>query len=298
MSDRLTPLQVLVAIVDSGGFARAAERLAMSPTMVSTHLARLESRLGTRLIHRSTRRFTLTAEGHMLVAEARALLHSLDAAEEAVRRGRAGPSGRVRIEAPGALGLRFIAPALPRFRAAYPHIVLDVNVSDRTGSERPQAMDLMVRVGLPLDGKSEVLRLGQTRFVQVASPEYLARRGAPERPEDLLEHETVVYTTTDRPIGLWRFVRGEERRAMRLTGVATFNHGDAITSAVVAGLGIAQTLELLVAPELEAGALVQVLPDWNADPVDIQLLFAPDRRNRPAVRAVIDFLRSEVDWRG
>jgi len=85
---------------------------------------------------------------------------------------------------------------------------------------------------------------------------------------------------------------------MRLTGVATFNHGDAITSAVVAGLGIAQTLELLVAPELEAGALVQVLPDWNADPVDIQLLFAPDRLNRPAVRAVIDFLRSEVDWRG
>jgi len=297
MSDRLTPLQVLVAIVDSGGFARAAERLAMSPTMVSTHVARLESRLGTRLIHRSTRRFALTAEGHMLVEEARSLLQALDAAEHAVRHGVAGPSGRVAIEAPGALGLRFVAPALPRMRGALPRIVLDVNVNDHVRLERSQSVDIMVRVGLTPDGKGEVIRLGQTRFVQVASPEYLARRGVPDRPEQLPDHDTVVYTTLDRPIGQWRFVRGDERRSVRLTGVATFNHGDAITNAVVAGLGIAQTLELLVGPELASGALVPVLADWNTDPVDIQLHVPHDSMRRPAVKAVVDFLVREVDWR-
>ena len=296
MLDRLTGLQVLVAIVDCGGFARAAQKLAMSATMVSTHIARLESRLGAQLIHRSTRRFSLTPEGRLLVEEARAVLASLDAAEDAVRLGTSGPGGRVAIEAPGAIGLRFIAPALPAFRAAYPRVVLDVNVSDRFNSERLQSVDIMVRVGLPHDGKSEVIRLGQTRFVQVASPDYVARRGVPARPEDLLAHDAVVYTTFDRPVAQWRFVRGEERRAIRPTGVATFNHGDAITKAVVAGLGVAQTLELLVAPELASGTLVPVLPDWNTDPVDIQLHIPPDRLRRRAVRAVADFLTRQIDW--
>jgi len=115
--DRLTGFEVFVAIVDSGSFSRAAERLALSPTMVSTHLARLEDRLGTRLINRTTRRFGLTPHGHMFLEQARAILEAVEQAESLVQMRDMGPSGRVALDAPGAIGLRFVVPALPQLRA-------------------------------------------------------------------------------------------------------------------------------------------------------------------------------------
>ena len=294
--DRLTGLEVFVAIVDAGSFARAAERLALSPTMVSTHLARLEDRLGTRLIHRTTRRFALTPQGHLFLEEARAVLEALDHAEEMARGSDAGPAGRIALDAPGAIGLRFVVPALPRLRVLHPRIMLDLSVIDRSMLFRPEGFDMLVRVGVPAEGKGEVVSLGATRFVQVASPDYLARRGRPQTPDDLHDHDCVLFATIDRPVGQWRFVRDGERRSMRPASVATFNHGDAIAAAAVAGVGIGQTLEMLVGPELASGRLERVLTDWNREPVDIQLFLPQDRAKRPAVRAVADFLRDRVDW--
>lgn len=296
--DRLASLEVLVAIVDCGGFGRAAERLGMSPTMVSTHLARLEDRLGAQLIHRSTRRFALTPQGHLFVDEARAILEAIRHAEHAVRRGGAGPSGRVSIDAPGAIGLRFVVPAAPLFRALHPRVALDLSVGDRSTVFRPEGFDLLIRVGTPPEGKGEVITLGRTHYAQVASPDYLARRGTPATPDDLHDHDTVMYVSTARPVGQWRFWRAEEKRTIRPISAATFNHGDAITQAAVAGMGIAQTLEMLVAPELAAGKLVPVLTEWNKEPIDIQLFIPHDRTRRAAVRAAADFLREKVDWSG
>ena len=294
--DRLTGLEVFVAIVDAGSFARAAERLALSPTMVSTHLARLEDRLGTRLIHRTTRRFALTPQGHLFLEEARAVLEALDHAEETARGSDAGPAGRVALDAPGAIGLRFVVPALPRLRVLHPRIMMDLSVSDRSMLFRPEGFDMLVRVGVAAEGKGDVVSLGTTRFVQVASPGYLARRSRPQTPDDLHDHDCVLFATIDRPVGQWRFVRDGERRSMRPASVATFNHGDAIAAAAVAGVGIGQTLEMLVTPELASGRLERVLTDWNREPVDIQLFLPQDRAKRPAVRAVADFLRDRVDW--
>lgn len=296
--DRLTGIEVFISIVDSGSFGRAAQRMGLSPTMISTHLARLEDRLGTQLIHRTTRRFSLTPQGNRFLEEARAILEALDQAENQVRRSEMGPSGRVAIDTPGAVGLRFVVPALPQLRAAHPGIVLDLSVGDRNMMFRPESFDMLLRVGIPAEGRGETISLGQTRFVQVAAPDYLERRGAPATPEDLHDHDCILYATVERPVGQWRFTRAGERRSLRPASVATFNHGDAISAAAVAGVGIAQTLEMLVVPELAAGGLVPVLADWNQDGVDIQLFIPQDRTKRSAVRAVADFLRTQIDWTG
>lgn len=296
--DRLVTMEVLVAIVDQGGFGRAAKRLGMSPTMVSTHMARLEDRLGTRLIHRSTRRFALTPQGHIFVEEARAILESIARAEDSVRRGGIGPSGRVSIDAPGAIGSRFVVPIMQPLRERQPGIALDVHLGDRVSSFRLEGADLLICVGIPPEGKGEVIKLGQTRLVQVASPDYIARHGMPETPDDLHEHDTILYATNERPVGQWRFVREGENRSLRPDSVASLNHGDAITAAAIGGMGIAQTLELLVAPEIAAGKLIPVLTDWNRKEIDIQLFMQQESAKRLAVRTVADFLREQIDWPG
>ena len=296
--DRFTSLEVLVAIVDHGGFGRAAQRLGISPTMVSAHLARLEDRLGTRLIHRSTRRFALTTEGHRFVEESRAILEALRSAEANARRGSGGPSGRVAINVPSAIGLRFVVPAIPLFRTLHPQVAFDLSLADHTPALHPEGHDLVIRTGVAREGRDEVLTLGQTRFVQVASPEYLERRGIPANLAQLEEHDCILYATAERPLGQWRFQRGAERRSLRPGSVLTFNHGSALGEAALAGLGIAQTLELLVARELADGRLVRVLPEWNTEPVDLQLFITEDRRKREAVGAAARFLRERVDWSG
>ena len=295
--ERLTGLEVLVAIIDAGGFGRAAARLGMSPAMVSKHIARLEDRLGVRLIDRSTRRFALTQQGHQFVEDARAILDEVAQAAGAVRRGAKGPTGRVLLDAPGAIGLRFVVPAIPAFRERHPEVAIDLSFSERSMIFRPDGFDIMVRVGDPPEGRGEVVPLGKTRFVQVASPAYLARRGAPATLDELSDHDTIVYATSERPLGQrWRFRRDDDVRWLRPNSVAAFNHGDAITAAAVAGVGVAQTLELLVASELASGRLVPVLADWNQNSVDLQLFIPEERAKRPAVRVVADFLSSGVNW--
>ncbi|GAC1574607.1 MAG: LysR family transcriptional regulator [Sphingomicrobium sp.] len=297
--DRFTSLEVFVAIVDNGGFSRAAGQLNMSPAMVSTHMARLEERLGAKLLERTTRRLDLTTQGRHFLDEARTILAALVQAETSIRRGKGGPSGRVQIDAPGAIGLRFIVPALPALRALHPEIVLDLSVGDRGMAFHTGGFDLLVRVGEPTEGQGQVVPLGETRFIQVASPDYLSRCGQPDSPEALLEHDVVLYATAAGPIGhRWRFWRDGEMHWLRPPGVATFNHGDAIAAAAVAGIGIAQTLEMLVAPEIAAGRLIPILKEWNRNSVPIQLVIPQDRAARPAVRAVAKFLQSSVDWCG
>lgn len=296
--DRLTGLEVLVAIVDHGGFGKAAERLGLSPTMVSTHLARLEDRLGAQLVYRSTRRFALTVQGHRYLEQARAILDSFRQAENLVGQGDRGAVGRVAIDAPSAIGLRFVVPAIPAFRAAHPRVALDLSVGDRSTMFLPEGFDVLVRVGAPPEGKGEVIPLGQTRLVQIASPDYLNRRGAPVTPDDLHDHDCILYTTVERPVGQWRFTRGGEKRAFRPGSVVSFNHGDAIAAAVIAGVGIGQTLDMLVRPELASGKLTKILTEWNQEPVAVQLFIPGDRVKRPAVRAAAEFLRDRIDWSG
>ncbi len=299
MMDRLAELEVFVSIVDSGGFARAARKLRMSPAMVSTHLSRLETRLGVKLLDRTTRRIDLTQRGRSLLDDARHILGSLAAAEASVQGGGGAPSGRVRIDAPSAVGLRFIVPAIPAFRARYPQIVLDLSLGDRGSVLRPDRFDIVVRVGESGPSGAFVQSLGATRLVHVASPAYLARRPAPRTPDDLAEHDCILYASVElQADSRWRFARDGETRRLRPPAVVTFNHGDAIDAAAIAGIGIAQSLEMLVASELADGRLVRVLDDWNCDPVPVLQMSPRDRCNAPAVKAALGFLVGSIDWTG
>jgi DNA-binding transcriptional LysR family regulator len=295
--DRLVGLEVFVSIVESGGFSRAAARLGMSPAMVSTHLARLEERLGARLINRTTRRFDLTQQGQQFLEDARFVLSTLDEAESAVGRAEEGPSGRVRIDTPGAMGLRLVVPALTAFRARHPGIVLDLCIGDRGTVFRTEGFDIVIRVGEARTGGFAVTVLGRTRFVQVASPAYLQRCGVPTTLAELEQHDALVYATVDHPTGRrWRFWRDGETHWMRPRSVAAFNHGDAISAAAVAGVGVAQTLDVLVGPEIADGRLVPILTEWNHNGIPIQMIIPEDRAARPAVAAVAEFLRTQIDW--
>jgi DNA-binding transcriptional LysR family regulator len=294
--DRLRSLEVFVEVVDRGGMSRAAAALGMSPTMVTTHLARLEERLGRRLLDRSTRRMDLTREGRMFLDNARHILASFAAAENAARGDPGLVRGRVRIDAPASVGHRILVPAMGEFRAAYPQIMVDLSMGDRGTSFRSEGFDIVVRVGEPHFDRAHVRVLGQTRFVHLAAPSYLARRGTPVTPEDIEQHDAIAYASVARPEGArWDYTAQGQARWLKPRFVLTFNDGDAITAAAVAGLGIARTLDILVRSELSDARLTRLYEDLATEPLTISAVAPIDRHAAPAVTAMLDFLQT-LNW--
>lgn len=296
--DRLKSLEVFVAIADLGSFRRAAMQLRMSAAMTTTHLNRLEEQLGVRLIARTTRRLELTEQGREFLHDARAVLQMLSDAERRVSSGDGRPSGHVRLDAPASLGNLYLVPALSRLHETYPDIVVHLTLGDRGTLFRTDGFDVLVRVGeIPRSDPVSVV-LGETRFVLVASPEYLGRRGTPHSVEELLDHDCILYSTVEAPGGSpWRLLIGGEIQRISPPATVTFNDGRAITDAAIAGQGIAQNLEMLLHAPLEEGRLLRVLDEWCGVTLPVVLLCPPDRYEIPAVRAVMDFLAAEVDWR-
>jgi DNA-binding transcriptional LysR family regulator len=296
--DRLKAIEAFVAVADLGSFRRAAARLRLSPAMATTHINRLEEELGVRLIARTTRRLDLTERGVAFLHDARHILDLVRAAETSVRSGAARPAGRVRIDAPASLGTLYLLPALTGLRAAYPEIVIDLTLGDRGTVYRADGFDLLVRVGeAPLSERVSLL-LGETRFALVAAEDYLARRGCPETPEAVLDHDCILYSSVEAPGGgAWRFLKDGASRIVRPTATFTFNDGRAISDAAIAGLGIAQTLEMLVHAPLADRRLVPVLDDWCGATAPVVLTCTRDRHELPAVRAVMEHLAYAIDWR-
>lgn len=295
--DRLKAIETLIAIADTGSFRQAAARLGLSAPMATMHINRLEERLGVRLIQRTTRRLSLTEQGHMFVEEARALLNGLGAAEARVRAGRTSIAGRVRIDAPASLGSAAIVPALPRLRQAYPDIVAELTFGDRGISFRPDGFDIIVRVGDAPDGDFVSVRLGAVRFVLVAAPDYLARRGRPASLDELKRHDCILYSSVEAPGGHpWRFVGARGTEWVRVPPVVTFNLGRAMADAAIAGVGIVQTLETQVRDAVTDGRLVELLPEHCRVQAPVTLLSPPERHALPVVGIVMDFLASEIDW--
>ena len=295
--DRFRELEVFVAIVDLGSFAKAAKRLRLSPAMVTTHLNRLEERLDVRLLNRTTRRLDLTEQGRLFIEDARRLLDDLSAAENGLRRGERRPAGRVRIDAPASLGTLHLVPALSQFKAAFPEIVIELTLGDRGTIYRADGFDILLRVGAAPPTDYLTRSLGETRFILVAAPAYLARRGTPRAPQDLLHHDCILYASVESPGGdPWRFRESGEMLRIRPPAAYTFNDGRAISEAAIAGNGIAQTLEMLVRAPVAEGRLVSLLENWTTATAPVVVASAPDRYRLPAVRAVMDFMAERIDW--
>jgi DNA-binding transcriptional LysR family regulator len=286
----LNDLRTFVLAVESGGFASAARISGAPKSTISKRVAELEAGLGARLIHRSSRSFTLTEVGRAFYDRARAATIEAEAAEAVVRRSLAEPIGLVQMTASVPVAQFQLAPRLPALLAAHPRIELRLHVSDRFVDLVHEGFDIAVRShAAPLPDSGLVQRrLSVERIVLVAAPAYLDRAGVPEGPHDLARHDGVL----GRPdAGAWRLTSraGEEVRVAPRARLSVDEAGMLLLAAR-AGLGITGLPETVAAADLGRGALVAVLPDWSEGRITTTLLTPHRRGQLPAVRAVIDFL--------
>lgn len=293
--DRIRAMETFIQIVDRGSMSRAAAAMGVSATTVSAYLAFLEGHLGRRLLDRSTRRIDLTREGRRFLEEARHIVAAVVAAEDAG--GNAGqPRGSVRIDAPAAIGRHLLLPALPAFMTRYPEVQVEISLGDRASNFRLDGFDILLRAGAVQASSADCHLLGSTRFVHVASPDYLARRGEPVLPKDLESHDCILYTTIEQPGGRWwSFEQAGRFERIRPPATLSLNDGSAIADAAKAGLGIARTLALLVHRDIAEGRLVPVLESYCLAPIAIHAMSAQDRDMLPPVAAMLGFL-ADMNW--
>ena len=294
--DKLSSLAVFVRTVELGSLTAAAQRLGITPSGAGKALARLEQRLGARLLHRTTRRLTPTAEGTEFYERCRSILLQLDEAESALSITQRRPRGRVVLEAPHLLGRQWLLPLLPGFLAAQPDIELTVLFRDQTIDLLQEGVDLAVRTGPLSDSSLRVRQLGSRAWVICAAPSYLTSAPVLERPEQLHDHACLVYVTgagqRPRP---WRIRRDGQDVALAVSGRLASNSLDSLTSFARAGLGLAFVPRGMIEADLANGKLRAVLEDYAPAPSIVSLVFPPARRMPARVRALVDFLASQLD---
>ena len=284
----LDDLNLFVRIARLDSISAAARDLNITPATASARLSAFEKRLGARLLHRTTRHATLTEDGRAFLPHAENVLDAAVAARAALGREQASPRGTLRIAAPSSFARMHIVPGLPEFMARHPDLKLDMRISDSVVDLVEGAFDVAVRYTELSDSSFVARRLAPDRRVVVASPDYVARHGRPERPEDLDAHACLVVGTLD----IWTFtdMRGEPI-AKKVTPALRINDGEAVRDAATAGLGVALMATWCAADELRSGKLIPILADYQL--VSTQTLWAlypSSRELAPKVRVFVDWL--------
>lgn len=289
--DRLSVMEVFVRVVDEGGFSAAARRLNLSKAAISKQVAALENRLGVRLLNRTTRQVTLTDAGAVFHARAQRILAEAEEAETEIGTLAAAPRGVLRINVPMTFGVRHIGPLMPEFMDRYPDLIPEISLSDRFVDVLEEGVDVVVRISSLTDSSLIAKRLCCNSRVLVASPDYLARRGTPQRPEDLIDHDCLLYTYLKRE-GVWELSGPAGRQiAVRVAEPKMrANNGEIILAAARAGQGIAYSPMFMAGDDIRAGRLVQVLPDWRDERASVFAVHAHTRFVPAKVRVFIDFL--------
>lgn len=283
MLDRVTGMQVFARVAALGSFSAAGRALGLSQTGVTKHVAALEARLGTRLLHRTTRRLTLTETGRSYLEACERILAEIAEAEALVGAEGVEAHGTLRLNVPLSFGVREIAPALAAFSAAHPALTIELGLNDRRVDLIEEGWDLAVRIGSLADSGLIARRLASSRLVVCAAPAYLDRHGTPRRPEELKGHNCLGYTLSD--ASGWRF--GDQ--AYPVSGTLRAPNGAALAAAAVAGLGLVYQPTFLVAEALRAGTLVALDLGAPCPTLPIHALMPPGRR--PAkTRAFVDYL--------
>jgi DNA-binding transcriptional LysR family regulator len=283
-------------VVDHGGFAKAARALAIPKSRLSRHVASLETRLGVRLVNRSTRRFVVTDVGHEVYQHAAAMLAEADAALEVVEFARAKPCGTVRASCPIALAQSALAPILPAFLEAYPAIRLELHVSNRRVDVLAESFDVALRVRTKPSGEDGLVMrtFREVDEFLVASPAYLKAAAPLAEPAELKHHTTLDYAGEfdRRP---WELLgpRGESEAVEHRPRIVCHDFV-VLRAAALAGLGVARLPEIVVRDDLKSGALVRVLPSWRSPQGIVHVVFPTRRGMLPAVRALIDFLAERL----
>lgn len=287
--DRFQALRTFVQVVESLSFVRAAERLGLSTTAVSRLVAELEGNLQARLLQRTTRRISVTETGRTFYERCVQILAELDEAEREAAQEAAEPRGTIRLTTSVNFGTHQVTPAIASFLARHSHVKFDVSLFDRIVDIVEEGFDLAIRIGETGAQNLVARRLGEARLVTCASPEYIAKHGAPASPEDLARHNCLTYEYALRDAWTFRDAAGRER-TVRVAGSLNSNNGDLSAAAAVQGVGIALEPDFIVGSELKRGKLVPVLESFEAPALPIYAVY-PSRRFLPAkVRAFVDFL--------
>lgn len=293
--NRSGELEVFVRVIETGGFSAAARSLELSPSAVSKLVSRLEQRLGTRLLQRSTRQLQLTPEGCAFYERGLRVLADLDEAE-CCASAHAEPRGRLRVNANVPFGHHFLLPLLPGFLAAHPQVGVDVVLTDEVIDLLEQRTDVAVRAG-PLKSSSLVARrLGATRMMIVAAPAYVARHGMPQSADALQAHNRLDIAHPRAQSG-WPLVVGGERQVVQTGGSARASDGEALRRLVLGGVGLARLAAFQVQADVAAGRLLPVLEPANpGDLEEVHAVFQGQGGYLPLrVRALLDYLVAHVD---
>ncbi|MGF3024493.1 LysR family transcriptional regulator [Methylobacterium aquaticum] len=286
--DRLSGMEAFAKAVETGSFSAAGALLGLSPQAVGKQVRLLEDHLGVRLIHRTTRRQSLTEAGRTLYERVRVILAEVEAVEAVAASSQAVPRGRIRVNAPVTFGAYDLARVLPAYLAAYSQVDVELTLSDRKVDLIEEGYEVVFRVGPPAESGLIARPLRPMDFALCVAPSYLAARGAPLVPADLRQHECLgfAHMATGEQ---WRFIGPDGPEAVDVSYRLLVNNGQALLTAALAGLGLLLQPIALVQDAVASGHLVPVLPAYRPVSRPMNLLYAPDRRLTPKLRSFIDF---------
>jgi LysR family transcriptional regulator, regulator for bpeEF and oprC len=288
--DAFGEIAVFVRVVERQSFTRAAEALGLTASGVSRIVSRLETRLGVRLIERTTRSLGLTADGADYYERCTRILREIEEADGAIARSPRGvPRGQLRVDAPNAFGRFVIAPAIPQLLDAYPDLSLRLTLRDHLIDPIAEGIDVLIRMAELRESELLHKKLGTMPFIVVASPDYLARHGRPASPDDLHKHRTLAFLTGGQPF-VWRFGANGHQFRFLPTGPLQSDSIDVIRSAALAGQGIACFLEPYVRDDIARGDLEVVLREHKQEPITVHALYPKQRATLPKVRVFLEFL--------
>ena len=291
--DSFSDLAFFNLLVKRGGLAAAAQELGVTPSAASKRLAALERRLGVRLLHRTTRRISLTPEGETYLVEGERVLAELEALERTVAGSRAQPKGLLRVTGTLGFGRRHIAPALSKFAALYPEVEMQLHLSEKPLNLVEQGFDLQLRFGELPDVRLTARLLVPNRRLLLAAPSYLARAGTPATPRELTQHACLFIREGDETFGHWHFSNGARQETVKIRGPLSANDAESVLGWALDGHGILMRSEWDVAPLVREGRLQPLLTEWSLPDADIQAVFPTRSHLSAKTRALVDFL---LEW--
>lgn len=285
-----TEMQFFSDLVRCGSLSAAARELQVSTAAVSKRLAQLEARLGVPLLHRTTRRIAVTAEGEAYLRHARRILAEIEAAEGELRGTRAEPRGLLRVNATLGFGRTHVAPLIAAFSRRHPQVEIQLQLSVNPPPLADDAFDVCVRFGEPPDARVVARLLAPNRRLLCATPAYLARHGTPRQPQELAQHSIIGIRQGDEAYGVWRLRCGRRAETVKVRGPLSTNDGEIAVNWALAGHGIVLRAEWDVARYLRSGRLVQVLEQWQAPPADIHAVYPVRHQGAARVQAFVEHL--------
>ncbi len=281
-------------VVRKASFAAAALELGASPAYVSKRIKLLEGELGVKLLHRTTRRVTVTPEGEQAFQWAQRILDDIDHLMQEIGAVTGEPRGLLRVSSSFGFGRNVVAPAISQLVRQYPQLQVRLDVFDRLVDVAAEGLDLDVRIGDEIAPHLIARKLASNHRVLCAAPVYLQRRGTPRKLDELLGHDCLVIKERDHPFGVWRLRAGAEERSVKVTGALSTNNGEMAVQWAVDGMGIVLRSIWDVRADLASGRLEQVLPEWRQE-ANIWAVY-PTRMSRSAkVRVSVDFLQRYFD---